>query len=201
MAAVGPLEFLVVAFPGEELPDRVGCVLRAVEHRGDVRIVDAAAVVKDTYGRVRSADLAGTTALAARYVADPDAPLIDAADLDEVGQALDTGTVALAVLVEHAWARETDAAARVLGGTLVSVSTRPARGPLMRARVSVGLTDRDGASAPPGAWSVPATPPSAAADDVLVQLSQLVELAERGVLTRQEFAAAKARVLRHEQWW
>jgi hypothetical protein len=29
----------------------------------------------------------------------------------------------------------------------------------------------------------------------------LVDLAERGVLTTQEFAAAKARVLRHEQWW
>lgn len=123
MTGIGPLEFLVVAFPGGELPDRVASVLRAVERGGDVRVVDALAVAKDRDGRVSSAELVDVPALAGlgveRGFAEPDGGLIDAADVDEVGQALDAGTVALAVLVEHAWAREADAVVRELGGALV----------------------------------------------------------------------------------
>jgi uncharacterized membrane protein len=129
MAGIGPLEFLVVAFPGEELPDRVASVLRAVEVGGDVRIVDALAVAKDRDGRVRGTELADVAALggqAGEYdFADPGACLIDAADVDEVGQALDAGTVALALLIEHTWARETDAVVRELGGLLVGAVRIP----------------------------------------------------------------------------
>ncbi|HEV7898915.1 MAG TPA: DUF6325 family protein [Planosporangium sp.] len=129
MAGIGPLEFLVVAFPGEELPDRVASVLRAVEVGGDVRIVDALAVTKDRDGRVRGEELGDVpvlTDLAAGYgFADPGAALIDAADIDEVGQALDAGTVALALLIEHAWARGAGAALRELGGELVAAVRIP----------------------------------------------------------------------------
>jgi uncharacterized membrane protein len=129
MAGVGPLEFLVVAFPGEELPDRVASVLRAVEVGGDVRIVDALAVVKDRDGRVRGAELADVPALAGlatEYdVADRGGGLIAAADVDEVGQALGAGTVALALLIEHAWAREADETVRELGGVLVAAVRIP----------------------------------------------------------------------------
>ncbi|MGC9669966.1 hypothetical protein ACNTMW_25915 [Planosporangium sp. 12N6] len=129
MAGVGPLEFLVVAFSGEELPDRVGSVLRAVEAGGDVRIVDALVVIKDRDGRVRAEELVDIPALAdlaAGYpFTDPRATLIDAADVEEVGQALDAGGVALALLVEHAWARAAGAAARDLGGVLVAAVRIP----------------------------------------------------------------------------
>jgi uncharacterized membrane protein len=129
MAGIGPLEFLVVAFPGEELPDRAASVLRAVEGGGAVRIVDALAVSKDRDGRVRGAelsDLAALAGLATEYdFADPAGGLIDAADVDEVGQALDAGTVALALLVEHAWAGAADAAVRELGGVLVGAVRIP----------------------------------------------------------------------------
>ncbi|MCW2637788.1 MAG: hypothetical protein JWP76_94 [Dactylosporangium sp.] len=129
MAGIGPLEFLVVAFPGEELPDRVASVLRAVEVGGDVRIVDALTVAKDRDGRVRGAEFADVAALAGLATdydfADPGRSLIDAADVDEVGQALDAGTVALALLIEHMWARKTDAAVRDLGGTLVAAVRIP----------------------------------------------------------------------------
>jgi hypothetical protein len=89
--------------------------------------------------------------------------------------------------------------------------------PLLRGALSIGLAHRraeEAVAALSTGWlgrtppePVPtspiSTPPSTAGggDDVVAQLSQLVDLAERGVLTTQEFAAAKARVLRHEQWW
>jgi uncharacterized membrane protein len=129
MTGIGPLEFLVVAFPGEELPDRVGSVLRTMEVGGDVRIVDALAVSKDRDGRVRGeefADVAALADLAAGYdFAAAGTTLIDAADVDEVGQALDAGTVALALLIEHNWARQASAAVRDLGGVLVAAVRIP----------------------------------------------------------------------------
>ncbi|NJC72162.1 hypothetical protein HC031_20930 [Planosporangium thailandense] len=129
MTGIGPLEFLVFAFPGEELPDRIAAVLYAVERGGDVRVVDALAVAKDRDGRVRSAELVDVPAVAGlgveRGFAEPGVCLIDAADVDEVGQALDAGTVALAVLVEHAWARQADAVVREQGGALVGAVRIP----------------------------------------------------------------------------
>jgi uncharacterized membrane protein len=129
MAGIGPLEFLVVAFPGEKLPDRVGSVLRAVEVGGDVRIVDALVVTKDRDGRVRGEEFAAVALLAelaAGYgFGDAGAGLIDAADIDEVGQSLDAGTVALALLIEHGWARGAGDAVRELGGELVAAVRIP----------------------------------------------------------------------------
>jgi uncharacterized membrane protein len=129
MAGIGPLEFLVVAFPGEDLPDRVAAVLRAVEVGGDVRIVDALVVVKTYHGRISDHELTDLDALAsvaAEYgLADLGTSLIDAADVDEIGQVIDAGTVALALLIEHTWARETVAAVRELGGELVAAVRIP----------------------------------------------------------------------------
>jgi uncharacterized membrane protein len=131
MAGIGPLELLVVAFAGEELPDRVAGVLRAAEVGGDVRIVDALVVVKERGGRVRGAelaDLAPLAAVAAEYgLADLGTSLIDAADVDEIGQVLEPGSAGLALLIEHTWARETAAAVRDLGGTVVAAVRIPDR--------------------------------------------------------------------------
>jgi uncharacterized membrane protein len=119
----------VVAFSGEEVPDRVSAVLRAAEVGGDVRIIDALVVVKERDGRVRDdelADLAPLAAVAAEYgLADLGTSLIDAADVDEIGQVLDAGTVGLALLIEHTWARETEGVVRELGGTLVAAVRIP----------------------------------------------------------------------------
>jgi hypothetical protein len=129
MTGIGPLEFLIVAFEGEELPDRAGAVLRAVDVGGCVRIVDALAVAKDRHGRVRStelADVAAFAALAGEYdFTDPDNRLIDAADVDEVGQALDAGTVALALLIDHVWARAAGQVVREARGVLVGAVRIP----------------------------------------------------------------------------
>ncbi|GII22452.1 DUF6325 family protein [Planosporangium mesophilum] len=146
MAGIGPLEFLVVAFPGEELPNRVGSVLRAVEIGGDVRIVDALVVTKDRDGHVRGEELAAVAVLAelaAGYGFD-EAGLIDAADIDEVGQALDAGTAALALLVEHGWARGAGDAVRELGGELVAAVRIP------DTCASEALRRREGSGRPAG---------------------------------------------------
>jgi hypothetical protein len=95
--------------------------------------------------------------------------------------------------------------------------TRRRGAPLLRGALTTALARRRAEEAAALPWAagwlmsgpapVPpspiSTPPSdlTAGDDLVAQLSRLVELAERGVLTSHEFAAAKARVLRHEEWW
>jgi hypothetical protein len=131
MAMVGPLELLVLAFPGSVLPDRVGVALRTVEVSGDVRVVDAIAVGKDAGGVVTShelGDIAVLADVATHYgLADMDTSLIDAADVEEIGVLLTPGSTAVALLVEHAWARETAESVWDLGGVLLaSVRIPPA---------------------------------------------------------------------------
>jgi uncharacterized membrane protein len=124
MAQFGPLEFLVIAFPGEELSDRVANALRTVEVSGDVRIVDALVVVKDAAGHVHSdelTDVAELAAVAAEYgLADAPRRLVDDEDIQEVGEVLHAGSHAVALLVEHVWARETAEAAWSAGGSLMA---------------------------------------------------------------------------------
>ena len=124
MNATGPLEFLVVTFPGTRLPERVAAALRRIEVDSDVRIVDALVVVRPHGGGVHSAEFAdvpGLAAIAADHgLGEPGAQLIDAQDIAEVGHLLAPPSMALALLIEHAWARETAEAVFDIGGALMA---------------------------------------------------------------------------------
>lgn len=48
---------------------------------------------------------------------------------------------------------------------------------------------------PPAAYPAPAPPPSSRSDAVIEQLKQLAQLKSQGILTDEEFASQKARVL------
>ena len=126
---IGPLEFLVIAFPGEELSDLAAHALRAVEVGGDVRIVDALVIVKQGDGAVRCeelGDVAALAAVAAEYgLHDVPLNLVDAEDVEEVGAVLAPSSHAFALLVEHVWARETAEAAQAAGGALMATVRVP----------------------------------------------------------------------------
>jgi Family of unknown function (DUF6325) len=139
MKTVGPVELIAVAFPGEDLPEHADVALRTVELSGDVRVVDALVVAKDRAGRVGTAPAREVPALA-RIAAefglpDPAGPgpfgkAVGPAEVHAVARRLFPGTVAVALLVEHVWARETEEAVRELGGTmLTALPVAPARVP------------------------------------------------------------------------
>ncbi|OLB80592.1 MAG: hypothetical protein AUI14_06125 [Actinobacteria bacterium 13_2_20CM_2_71_6] len=119
MSPFGLLEFLVIAFPGDELSEQVEYAVRKVGVNGDLRIIDAQVVVKDTTGEVRSQELAHIAALADDAVVPGRtlAPLglIDAEDVTAIGTVLPLGSVAVALLLEHVWARETARTAHASG--------------------------------------------------------------------------------------
>jgi Short C-terminal domain len=73
----------------------------------------------------------------------------------------------------------------VVAGTATAVSNRVSR------RQANRWAEQDAMASEPA----PSAPPAAAAPDPVEQLKQLGELHEQGVLTDEEFAAQKARLL------
>jgi hypothetical protein len=55
--------------------------------------------------------------------------------------------------------------------------------------------DQSAQPPPPQAASPPPAPPQAATGDIVQQLKDLAELKNQGILTEEEFAAQKARIL------
>ncbi|HET6830093.1 MAG TPA: SHOCT domain-containing protein [Solirubrobacterales bacterium] len=73
----------------------------------------------------------------------------------------------------------------VVAGTATAVSNR----------VSRRQAERWAAEAPAQAYAEPAPAPAAPAADPIAQLKELGELRDSGVLTDEEFAAQKAKIL------
>jgi uncharacterized membrane protein len=119
---LGPVDIVVLAFPGD-VSDRTLAALSAVEARNDVRIIDGLVVRKDADGRVDRAELTDVENLqdlAADLLARGGNGLIGIDDVVEVGEILEPGSVALALLYEHVWARELAAALRADEGELIA---------------------------------------------------------------------------------
>jgi len=78
----------------------------------------------------------------------------------------------------------------VIAGTATSVSNRVSR------RQANRWAEQDAAANPKEQYAPPPAPaPAAGGEDRVQQLKDLAALKEQGVLTEQEFAAEKARIL------
>jgi uncharacterized membrane protein len=119
---LGPVDIVVLAFPGD-VSERTLAALGAVEARNDVRIIDGIIVAKDAAGRIDRTeliDIENLQDLAADLVARGASGLIGIDDVSEVGELLDPGSIALALLIEHVWARELAASVRADDGELLA---------------------------------------------------------------------------------
>jgi hypothetical protein len=116
---MGPVEFLVLTFPGSSPGDGAIRALAGLRLSGAVRVIDTLLVAKGADGAVSTRELSEIPEFA--YVAQSDqASLIAADDAEEVGATLDPGNCALLALVEQTWAAEAAAAVRSSGGELVA---------------------------------------------------------------------------------
>jgi uncharacterized membrane protein len=116
---MGPVEFLVLTFPGSSPGDGAIRALAGLRLSGAVQVIDTLLVAKGADGAVSTRELSEIPEFA--YVAQSDqASLIAADDAEEVGATLDPGNCALLALVEQTWAAEAAAAVRSSGGELVA---------------------------------------------------------------------------------
>lgn len=117
---MGPVEFLVLAFPGEQVGADVITPLVALQRSGGVRVIDTLVVVKAADGSVRAAELSEFEHLKDVVAGGDPVNLMGEEDAAEAAELLEPGSSALLVLVEHVWATEVAEAFRTAGGRVAA---------------------------------------------------------------------------------
>ncbi|MCA1005614.1 DUF6325 family protein [Rhodococcus hoagii] len=117
LSDIGPVELVILTFPGTTADPATVAALQDVVHRGYVTIVDLVYIAKDAAGNITEIDVdedltdAGLAALAIEAQ-----DLISDDDLDVVRESLEPGTSAAIIVYEESWARRIATAARAAGG-------------------------------------------------------------------------------------
>lgn len=125
---MGPVEVLVVMFPGSRFNGALAPALREVVAAGHVSIIDLVFLSKEADGSVIGVevdelepellgDLPATT--------DDLLGLLNEADLEQLGAALAPGSSAAAVVFEHTWARNLAAAVADSDGQVIFADRIP----------------------------------------------------------------------------
>jgi uncharacterized membrane protein len=114
-----PLELVVMEFPEPDVPEGVDIALSRLTFLGDIRVQEAAAIVKDVNGTLTSQEV--DHLVSSRHHAElPAAPdLLDVGQLERIGRMLDPGRAALALVLEHTWINELAEAFRKARGTVL----------------------------------------------------------------------------------
>jgi hypothetical protein len=120
----GPVELLVVAFPGAPVGGRITSELRALVDAGTVRVLDGVVIRKDQAGALEvheldepglDPELVGLRSL----ITDP-LDLVAGEDLEELAEMLLPGGVAAVMAIEHVWAGPLREAVSGSGGIVVA---------------------------------------------------------------------------------
>src|SRR5690349_3209819 len=125
---LGPLEYTVIGFTGNEFDGSIAREIGRVVENGTIRIVDAVAIIKDASGDVAVVEIDAK--------ADPRfesiAPLLKdrmglftPEDLATIAVSLPEETAALVILFEHRWAVHVKEAIAAANGVLITRSVIP----------------------------------------------------------------------------
>lgn len=125
---IGPVEYLIVAFPGNRFRGEIAPALAKLVDAGTIRIIDMAFVGKDEDGQVMAFELTDL---------DPDVReglenlgvevqgLFNEEDLTAAAEELEPNSSAALLVWEDVWAREVAEAMRDAGGELLDFGRLP----------------------------------------------------------------------------
>ena len=128
MDEIGPVDYAVLAFPGNQFTGEIAPALADLVEAGTIRLIDAAFVGKDENGEVFARE---TTELA------PDVQekltslnievqgLFNDEELLAIGEGLELDSSAAVLVWENVWARRVAQAIRDVGGVLVAFERVP----------------------------------------------------------------------------
>lgn len=125
----GPIDFVLIEFPGDSLKGEVADQLLDLVARGVIRIYDVLAIRKESDGSFSSIELSDVSqGQIGRFSAFAGAcsGLLNEDDLLEAASAMDAGSVAVLLVYENAWAVPFVAAALGAGGDLIASARIPA---------------------------------------------------------------------------
>ena len=124
---MGPIDYLVIEWPGRQPTGEAAPYLIDLVDRGLIRILDLAFIAKGEDGsvtRLEIADLGDKVEEYAVFVGASSGLLSDE-DADEAAAALEPGTSAALLVYENTWAGPFAAAVRRSGGQLVASGRIP----------------------------------------------------------------------------
>lgn len=127
--SMGPIDYLVVEFPGSRLTGKGFPLLMDLVERGIIRIIDLIFVKKETDGSVVGlaiADLDHDGTLDLAVFEGASSGLLGQTEMDEAGSALEPGSSAAVLVYENVWAAPFAAALRDSGAELVAAGRIPA---------------------------------------------------------------------------
>jgi uncharacterized membrane protein len=121
--SIGPVEILVVAFPGNQFTGEIAPALEALVKAGTIRVIDLVFVTKGADGEVVGVELSevdeATSAAFRPHIEEPSGLLSDE-DIADLGADLAPSSSAAILLFEHVWATEFRDAVVNSGGELVA---------------------------------------------------------------------------------
>ncbi|MFF5922256.1 DUF6325 family protein [Streptomyces flavochromogenes] len=116
---MGPVECVVLAFPGERLKVAAVTALADLRRAGQVRLIDSLVVVKSVGGEVSTSELVEYEEYdEATAEIGPEVNLLGPEDAEEAAETLEPGSCALMLLVEHVWAARAADVVREAGGRI-----------------------------------------------------------------------------------
>ncbi|HSG14520.1 MAG TPA: DUF6325 family protein [Gaiellaceae bacterium] len=128
MEEIGPVDYAIIAFPGNQFRGEIAPALADLVDAGTIRIIDATFVVKDEDGNIGAFEL---TELApdvqeALAVLDIDVGgLFNEEDIVAAGEELEPNSSACLLVWENVWARNVAQAMRDAGGVLLDFDRLP----------------------------------------------------------------------------
>jgi len=131
--AMGPIDYLIVEFPGSHLTGEGMPLLVDLVDRGIIRILDLVFIRKNLDGTVSGlavADLDGDGALDLAVFEGASSGLLGADDIAEAGTVLEPGSSAGLLVYENLWAAPFAAAMRRADGQLVASGRIPVQAAL-----------------------------------------------------------------------
>ena len=125
---IGPVEYLIVAFPGNEFRGQIAPALADLVEAGTIRIIDIAFVGKDGGGDVAAfelSDLDPEVREGLENIGATSAGLFSEEDLMAAAEELDPNSSAALLVWENVWAKPMADAIRDAGGELYDYDRVP----------------------------------------------------------------------------
>ena len=125
---LGPVDYMIVAFPGNEFRGEIAPALADLVENGTIRIIDLAFVAKDADGEIGAFELTDIDPEVRKGFENMGievSGLFNEDDLTAAGEELEPNSSAALLVWENLWAKDVAQAMRDAGGVLLDFERLP----------------------------------------------------------------------------